>query len=63
MLAAYAFRCGQPLQSIPFAAVVVAGVDRRYAALILSFIVSELWYDFWFLLAQSFVFPTKIVPS
>jgi hypothetical protein len=27
MLAAYTLRSGQPLQSIPFAAVVVAGVD------------------------------------
>src|SRR5580692_1225338 len=53
MLAAYAIRCGQPLQSIPFSAVVVAGVDRRYSALSLSFIVSELWYGFWFLSAQS----------
>ena len=42
MRAAYALRSGQPLQSIPFAAVVVAGVDRRDSALLLSFIVSEI---------------------
>jgi hypothetical protein len=62
MLAAYALRSGQPLQSIPFAAVVVAGVDRRDSALLLSFIVCELWYGCCFLLSQSFVFPKKIVP-
>ena len=62
MLAADALRSGQPLQSIPFAAVVVAGVDRRDSALLLSFIVCELWYGCCFLLSQSFVFPKKIVP-
>src|SRR5260370_31638217 len=38
-----------------------AGVDRRGFALLLSFIVGELWYGC-FLLARSFVFPKKIVP-
>jgi hypothetical protein len=38
MLAAHALRSGQPLQSIPFAAVVVAGVDSRDSELLLSFI-------------------------
>jgi hypothetical protein len=33
-------------------AVVVAGVDRRDSALLLSFIVSELWYGCCFLLAR-----------
>ena len=51
MLAADALRSGQPLQSIPFAAVVVAGVDRRDSALLLSFIVSELWYCCCFLIS------------
>jgi len=41
---------------------VVAGVDRRDSALLLSFIVGELWYGCCCLLAQSFVFPKKIVP-
>src|SRR6266576_1028128 len=38
-----------------------AGVDRRGFALLLSFIVGELWYGC-FLLPRSFVFPKKIVP-
>ena len=49
-------------KSIPFAAVVVTGVDKRDSALLLSFIVSELWYGCCFLLAQSFVFPKKSYP-
>lgn len=62
MLAAYALLSRQPLQSIPFVAVVVAGVDSRDSALLLSFIVCELWYGCCFLLSQSYVFPKKIVP-
>src|SRR5256884_679029 len=38
-----------------------AGVDRRGFALLLSFIVGELWYGC-FLLPRSFVFPKKIEP-
>jgi len=36
-----------------------AGVDRRGFALLLSFIVGELWYGCCFLLPRSFVFPKK----
>lgn len=53
---------GHPLQSIPFAAVVVAGVDGRYSALILSFIVSESWYGCCSLSVQAFFCPKKIEP-
>jgi len=41
---------------------VVTGIDRRDSGLLLSFIVSELWYGCCFLSAQSFVFPKKLVP-